>query len=125
MFVYNSMSLRPLSIFFFFNDTATTEIYTLSLHDALPISPVSPSRTDAIPGGSSVAGVTWVDNATNEAGFRVQRSRDGGASWVVAGTTGIDEIWFYDVDQVSEQPLCYRVIAFNSHGDSPPSNTDC
>src|SRR5260370_40445877 len=27
---------RPL--FFFFNDTATTEIYTLSLHDALPIS---------------------------------------------------------------------------------------
>src|SRR5260221_6950004 len=29
--------LSPLS-FFFFNDTATTEIYTLSLHDALPIS---------------------------------------------------------------------------------------
>src|SRR6266540_6514594 len=28
--------------FFFFNDTATTEIYTLSLHDALPIS-ISPS----------------------------------------------------------------------------------
>src|SRR2546427_7129102 len=27
------------SIFFFFNDTATTEIYTLSLHDALPIYP--------------------------------------------------------------------------------------
>src|SRR5687767_15860741 len=29
--------------FFFFNDTATTEIYTLSLHDALPISACSPS----------------------------------------------------------------------------------
>src|SRR5258708_29262094 len=30
---------RPLTmLFFFFNDTATTEIYTLSLHDALPIS---------------------------------------------------------------------------------------
>src|SRR5256885_9855275 len=28
----------PLLSFFFFNDTATTEIYTLSLHDALPIS---------------------------------------------------------------------------------------
>ena len=26
-------------VFFFFNDTATTEIYTLSLHDALPIYP--------------------------------------------------------------------------------------
>src|SRR2546430_10536055 len=30
--------LSSLFIFFFFNDTATTEIYTLSLHDALPIS---------------------------------------------------------------------------------------
>src|SRR6266853_4750246 len=29
---------------FFFNDTATTEIYTLSLHDALPISAASVSR---------------------------------------------------------------------------------
>src|SRR2546426_9593491 len=37
------MLLIPYSLlffsFFFFNDTATTEIYTLSLHDALPISP--------------------------------------------------------------------------------------
>src|SRR2546422_7329268 len=32
-------SLPTYSCFFFFNDTATTEIYTLSLHDALPIYP--------------------------------------------------------------------------------------
>src|SRR5258708_25038028 len=32
------MIVLHLRIFFFFNDTATTEIYTLSLHDALPIS---------------------------------------------------------------------------------------
>src|SRR2546430_7678355 len=32
------LSLFSWAIFFFFNDTATTEIYTLSLHDALPIS---------------------------------------------------------------------------------------
>src|SRR5256885_8871485 len=31
------MSCEAHVIFFFFNDTATTEIYTLSLHDALPI----------------------------------------------------------------------------------------
>src|SRR2546422_11564570 len=30
--------LLPVTLVFFFNDTATTEIYTLSLHDALPIS---------------------------------------------------------------------------------------
>src|SRR2546430_12687952 len=37
--------------FFFFNDTATTEIYTLSLHDALPI-----SRARAAPGPSGGPG---------------------------------------------------------------------
>src|SRR2546428_8466130 len=36
-------SLHLYSFFFFFNDTATTEIYTLSLHDALPISIRSPA----------------------------------------------------------------------------------
>src|SRR2546427_8048451 len=36
----NDRALRAavITLFFFFNDTATTEIYTLSLHDALPIS---------------------------------------------------------------------------------------
>src|SRR5256886_9833731 len=38
---------RSLLCFFFFNDTATTEIYTLSLHDALPIS--------RVPGGAALA----------------------------------------------------------------------
>src|SRR6266704_6356783 len=40
--------------FFFFNDTATTEIYTLSLHDALPISPKpGPCWTDRSAAGAS------------------------------------------------------------------------
>src|SRR5258706_14108797 len=33
-----TLTVYPSLFFFFFNDTATTEIYTLSLHDALPIS---------------------------------------------------------------------------------------
>src|SRR6266571_8990130 len=36
--------------FFFFNDTATTEIYTLSLHDALPTSPPAPVLARALEG---------------------------------------------------------------------------
>src|SRR5258708_16039237 len=35
------------SLFFFFNDTATTEIYTLSLHDALPIYVATNHSVDA------------------------------------------------------------------------------
>src|SRR2546430_12879673 len=38
-----------LACFFFFNDTATTEIYTLSLHDALPICIGAPSSSPTRP----------------------------------------------------------------------------
>src|SRR6266849_7897615 len=47
------MHLRLFAyFFFFFNDTATTEIYTLSLHDALPILALSLSYTRPTWGGS-------------------------------------------------------------------------
>src|SRR5256885_9709586 len=65
MYFNNSLSTHVF-FFFFFNDTATTEIYTLSLHDALPISvgcragpalahlvpvqPVAPQTGLALPG---------------------------------------------------------------------------
>src|SRR6201992_4465997 len=42
-------------LFFFLNDTATTEIYTLSLHDALPIS----EPRGAGPGAPPVPAVPW------------------------------------------------------------------
>src|SRR2546427_7639558 len=61
LFTLSILHLYVFSIFvfFFFNDTATTEIYTLSLHDALPISTcprtgswarASPRRAAARPG---------------------------------------------------------------------------
>jgi len=37
LFVFCVVGCVFVFFFFFFNDTATTEIYTLSLHDALPI----------------------------------------------------------------------------------------
>src|SRR5688572_33474024 len=52
--VYVNGRSRSIStwLFFFFNDTATTEIYTLSLHDALPIFATA-STIDAARAGSS------------------------------------------------------------------------
>src|SRR2546427_3836785 len=45
-----------VSSFFFFNDTATTEIYTLSLHDALPISVAASAGMLACSVGAVVSG---------------------------------------------------------------------
>src|SRR2546426_5634740 len=60
-------------MYFFFNDTATTEIYTLSLHDALPIW-TALRRTESWRTGFSLK--AW--KAT---------SRSGGASWAWSSTS--------------------------------------
>src|SRR5260221_14433579 len=59
--------------FFFFNDTATTEIYTLSLHDALPISELQQ--------WSQVAGLLQETNGV----FQRAVQRDAGSELVVRG----------------------------------------
>src|SRR5258708_17272965 len=45
-----------ISSFFFFNDTATTEIYTLSLHDALPIYHADRRRAGVVPAAARCRG---------------------------------------------------------------------
>src|SRR2546426_2409816 len=47
---------------FFFNDTATTEIYTLSLHDALPISICAPRSTIGAPTTKACSSPTALDS---------------------------------------------------------------
>src|SRR5205809_6754004 len=53
---HSTYHLASTVFFFFFNDTATTEIYTLSLHDALPISSDQPVRSVGHGGGAPRAG---------------------------------------------------------------------
>src|SRR5689334_23766830 len=61
--------LRYTSSFFFFNDTATTEIYTLSLHDALPICDAArrwPTRGHARVEGAAAPGAELVMQPTEK-----------------------------------------------------------
>src|SRR5256885_8068061 len=65
-----------VSFFFFFNDTATTEIYTLSLHDALPISrnPEPDQRVQGIYGGEQGGpfGTPWLHPCLDRPQWRRQ-----------------------------------------------------
>src|SRR5207248_5484317 len=67
LFVLSCRCSLLLHFFFFFNDTATTEIYTLSLHDALPI--LRPFRYAHVFGGVDVVvpipGPTSIDLSTS------------------------------------------------------------
>ena len=72
--------------FFFFNDTATTEIYTLSLHDALPIyAGITASDTDFDPLGIAV---TTVDDTNGT----WQYSTDSGTTWTDFGTVNNNNV---------------------------------
>lgn len=90
--------------------------------------PIAPELVDVFAASSSVVTVIVTDNSTNEDGFRVERLTDVG-DWILAGYATVDPYWptgqFTIVGQPSDQQVCYRIIAFNSLGDSPPSNTDC
>src|SRR3712207_6978337 len=72
--------------FFFFNDTATTEIYTLSLHDALPIS--ADAGTSA--GSSSSSGISGTSGPaiSGATGSRVTVASARGFLAGAAGTRG-------------------------------------
>src|SRR3712207_7760664 len=79
------MEYRHVSVFFFFNDTATTEIYTLSLHDALPILETAvyipigrpPTRPKVLPWSArtALAARTWVSNLPSTAGSETSPQR--------------------------------------------------
>src|SRR3712207_7361632 len=70
------MTISSVVHFFFFNDTATTEIYTLSLHDALPIF-LEPLRQEVrVPVGRE--GHDGVEEHLEGAGGRMRRCLAGG-----------------------------------------------
>src|SRR2546430_12058145 len=84
---YFSLHTSLCLYFFFFNDTATTEIYTLSLHDALPISqwlvPASPTCTstaDSCTKGGKNPFVYFESNGTCWSGQNAAQLLGGGVT---------------------------------------------
>src|SRR3712207_8750160 len=61
---------------FFFNDTATTEIYTLSLHDALPISRVKEESHRFYNKGLTWQTRLWIDDMFMITAVQAQRSEE-------------------------------------------------
>src|SRR5258708_23666664 len=58
--------LSPCIMFFFFNDTATTEIYTLSLHDALPIYLNLSSKNGKIQSNMLTQYIVWLKSLSHD-----------------------------------------------------------
>ncbi len=66
--------------------------------------------------------LAWLDPATNETGFKVERSTDG-ANFIVVATLGANATSYDDVNLQSSLGYFYRVRSFNDAGNGGASNT--
>ncbi|MDB4870419.1 MAG: hypothetical protein JWL97_1423 [Gemmatimonadales bacterium] len=97
---------------------------TISATVPSPEIPNAPSGTEAVPVNSSSVRVHWIDNSTNESGFRIERASVAAGPWTEAATTAANVTSLYQ-DAIREQQVCFRVIALSATGASTPTPADC
>ena len=86
--------------------------------------PIAPTAY-AYPASSNIITVYWTDNSGIAETFRVERSTDGGTSWMPIGPTVPGQWYLDDEGRTPEQQVCYRVYAANRGGESGPSDPAC
>lgn len=87
--------------------------------------PQPPTVVDAVPYSSSTVRFSWTIAGMWPEGYRIERSLDGGASWMAVGSVPGSWSYFDDTGLTSEQPVCYRVTAYNVSGEATSSNIGC
>jgi FtsP/CotA-like multicopper oxidase with cupredoxin domain len=89
--------------------------------DMTGAAPAAPSALAANVLSATQVGLNWTDNATNETGFVIERSDNGGAFAVVT-TLPADSVSYTDGTVAAPNSYTYRVLATNGVGSSGPSN---
>jgi fibronectin type 3 domain-containing protein len=87
-----------------------------------PAIPTNLTANGATTRGKFSVNLTWTDNATNETGFRMERSPDG-INFAQIGTTAANVATYADTTAISGTAYYYRVAASNAAGNSGYSNT--
>lgn len=83
----------------------------------ISIVPVAPSNLTGVVVSSTQVKLSWVDNSTNETGFKIER-KTGTNTYTVVGTTG-ENIMNYDNSGLSSSTTyTYRVYSYNATGNS-------
>ncbi len=87
-----------------------------------PSPPSVPSSLTATAVSALRIDLSWTDNATNESGFGIERSTNGGSPWSILATVGPNATTWSSTGLSPNTPYWYRVRAFNSGGNSAYSN---
>jgi fibronectin type 3 domain-containing protein/regulation of enolase protein 1 (concanavalin A-like superfamily) len=83
--------------------------------------PNPPSNLVATPLSQTTINLTWNDNSSDETGFKIQRSTNGGG-FVTIFTTGAGATNYTDASAQAGNTYTYQIVATNASGDSAPSN---
>jgi C1A family cysteine protease/predicted secreted protein len=84
--------------------------------------PAAPTNLQTTPSSRRVA-LSWVDNSTNESGFKIERSPDGTSDWKQIGTSLANVTTYNDSSVSCASAYYYRVKATNAAGDSATASS--
>ncbi|MGA2533810.1 MAG: SBBP repeat-containing protein [Candidatus Aminicenantales bacterium] len=84
--------------------------------------PAAPTGLTAAAINERRVNLSWTDHSASESGFRVERKINAGDPWAAVGTVTANETAFADTHVLENTTYTYHVLAFNSGGDSAPSN---
>lgn len=85
-------------------------------------SPAPPSSLSAVIGPTQI-NLSWVDQADNEIGFKIERKTNLTGTYEQIATVGIDVVsWIDTPPAIQNTYYCYRIRAYNSFENSPYSN---
>jgi subtilisin family serine protease len=85
--------------------------------------PAAPTTLAARTVSTTQLALTWQDRSTNEAGFKVERSADGGATWLHIATTAANATSYTATGLTTNKTYHFRVRAYNAAGHSAYTNT--
>jgi fibronectin type 3 domain-containing protein len=83
--------------------------------------PADPTGLVAAAVSGTQVNLTWADNATNESGYKIERSTDGMTFYPLAGT-GVNGTRYSNTGLTAGKKYYYRVFAYNAGGNSAYSN---
>jgi hypothetical protein len=89
---------------------------------APPKIPNAPSDLTAMPSSTTQIDLAWTDNSNNEDGFAIERKTGVAGEWGQIDLVGADVTTYNDMDLDPETEYYYRVLAYNTIGDSAYSN---
>jgi M6 family metalloprotease-like protein len=124
---YNNSGLSPAQTWFYrvrafeAGDVSAWSNTASATTDDIP--PATPSGLSASAVSDSQINLNWVDQAGNEDGYRVEWSPNGTGSWAARPDLGANSTSYSHTGLTASTGYFYRVVAFNSAGDSGFSAT--